>query len=364
MFVRRRILRVARRRRRFLLFTLVVALFAIIAIPLAAMAASPTAYHEATPTPTGTTDMSDMPGMDMTAEGTPTAGEQAAADQLVADTKAGVARFEDFPVAEAEGYEQATPFLTSTGLPMAHFVNKQYLIDGDVLDPEKPEALMYLKTTDGEMILAGVMYTAAIGKGPTPGGPLTMWHTHPDLCFGATNPDTGLRDFEPATNGACPAGTATLPFEMMHVWLVPDSGGPFAHTPPTPDDLINGGILTVDQLPTTRELLVGEGAGGQNNRQAIQAIADVLTMRPSELIRDYRAGQSIAEIAAAQGVSRAELIAELTQRAEARIDALVAGGTMTAEEAKTAKANLADTIDELIDRHYSKEEDVMATPVG
>lgn len=361
MFVRRRVRRVARRRR-FLLLAMVMAGIAIVAIPLAALGASPSAYHEATPMPTST---GDMPGMDMTAEGTPTAGEQAAADLLVADTETEAARFEDFSVAEAEGYEQATPFLTSTGLPMAHFVNKRYMTDGEVLDPSKPEALMYLETTDGEMILTGVMYTAAIGAGPTPGGPLTMWHTHPDLCFGEVNPETGLRDFRPAAGGTCPAGTATLPFEMMHVWLVPDSGGPFAHTPPTPDDLIAGGIVTADQLPGVRELLIGDGPGGaMGNVQAIRAIAGILNVRPAELISDYRAGKSIAEIAAAQGISRTDLVAELTERAEARIDARVADGTMSSEDAKTAKTHLADKIAELVDRHSSGGDDMMATPMA
>lgn len=249
MFVRRRFRRGMRRRRRFLLLTMLMAVFALIAIPLVAFAAPPSAYYEATPTPTADDAMEDMPGMDMTAEGTPTAAQQAAADQLVADTQAGTARLEDFSVAEAEGYTQATPFLTKTGLPIAHFVNKAYMLDGDVLNPGKPEALMYLKTTDGQMILTGVMYMADIGAGPTPGGPLTMWHTHPDLCFSIRATQSGSRDMTKTENGDCPRGYANLNFEMMHVWLAPMADGPFSHDPPTPSDLIDGGIVTADQLP-------------------------------------------------------------------------------------------------------------------
>lgn len=148
---------------------------------------------------------------------TPTAEEQAAADQLVADVFAAAARFEDFAVAQDEGYIRITPELFA-----AHYVNPFYASDDVYLDPEKPEALVYLKTRDGERHLLGFMFLAPIGEGPAPGGPLTHWHAHEGMCVGPTG--GGKQD----AAGACPPGLFPVRTEMMHVWTFGHPAGPFA----------------------------------------------------------------------------------------------------------------------------------------
>lgn len=151
---------------------------------------------------------------------TPTAQEQAATDQLVAETQAAAVRFADFAVAEAEGYARVTPHLAGRG--PAHYVNPAYAGDDVYLDPERPESLIYLRTKDGAMHLLGVMYLATTGEGPTPGGPLTYWHGHEGLC---TGPNGFARQDE---TGTCPPGQFPIKQEMMHLWVFDHPDGPLA----------------------------------------------------------------------------------------------------------------------------------------
>ncbi len=61
----------------------------------------------------------------------------------------------------------------------------------DLLDPAKPQALVYANLPHGNQVLAGVLFTAPIGAGSCPRGSATLWHYHHS---GATR-------------------------EMIHVWL-------------------------------------------------------------------------------------------------------------------------------------------------
>jgi hypothetical protein len=58
---------------------------------------------------------------------------------------------------------------------------------------------------------------------PSPGGCLTLWHLHTNLCFNSSNVVVGVTN----SSGECPSGSinrVTQP--MIHVWLAPVSGGP------------------------------------------------------------------------------------------------------------------------------------------
>jgi hypothetical protein len=150
------------------------------------------------------------------------AAELLAAAKLVSDVRASASRFEDIGVALAEGYAQSTPGVS--GFP--HFHNPVYASDGRLLDPARPESLVYYRSPAGGMRLVGVMFLAPAGqKGPQIGGPLTVWHNHEDLCY------DGPRVAARASNGACPAGMTyrAETVEMLHVWLVDNPGGVFAH---------------------------------------------------------------------------------------------------------------------------------------
>lgn len=157
--------------------------------------------------------------------GQTTPESRAVADRLLQDVRAGIARFSDMGTAQAEGYRQATPYRFGHWGP-AHFNNEGFQRDGRLLDPARPEALVYLKLPDGYVVLLGAMFLAHKGQGPRPGGAITEWHVHDNLCLTAT----GAVALATAP-GRCPAGSFFLgeAVEMMHVWMFDHPEGAFAH---------------------------------------------------------------------------------------------------------------------------------------
>jgi hypothetical protein len=177
--------------------------------------------HHHPPAPAG--GPSPAPGTHAPPAATPE--QRAAAERLVAEVRAAAARFATVAAAEAEGYRRSTAFLFGTWGP-AHWHNRAYNTDGRWLDPRYPEGLVYLRLRDGRTVLLGVMFVAFQGQGPRPGGPLTEWHTHENLCI---RPDG--RVALAIAPGQCPPGSSFVgaAVEMMHVWLFDHPGGPFAH---------------------------------------------------------------------------------------------------------------------------------------
>lgn len=153
-----------------------------------------------------------------------TPAQQAAATHLLQEVKASLRRFENLQAAQAAGYRQVTPFRFLRWGP-AHFHNRSLHGDDGLLDPARPEALVYMKLPDGRHVLLGAMFLAPQGKGPRPGGPLTAWHVHDNLCVTATGAVALAR------GGVCPPGTFFVgdAVEMMHVWIFDHPDGPFAH---------------------------------------------------------------------------------------------------------------------------------------
>ncbi len=81
-----------------------------------------------------------------------------------------------------------------------------------------------------------------------------------------------------------------------------------------------------------------------------KVITDTLGMTPQELRTEFQAGKSLAQIAEAKGVSRDTLKAKLIEAHKARIDAAVAAGRMTAEQAQKANERVSANIDQMLDR--------------
>jgi hypothetical protein len=152
-----------------------------------------------------------------------TPAEQKAARELLLATRASLARYADPAVAAADGYHV-------NGLAGIdyHASNPAYEHDDRVLDPARPETLVYAVAPDGRPVLMGAMFLMPkIGQpGPTIGGPLTVWHAHQHICFSLTPPGlTGVL----SPLGACPIGSIDLPLtaEMIHIWIVPGAPEPF-----------------------------------------------------------------------------------------------------------------------------------------
>jgi len=137
---------------------------------------------------------------------------------LVAETRAGVARFADVRVALAAGYRPEQ----SVG-PILHYLNQGYLRAGPILDPQRPEALVYKRSPSGLHLVAAMFMMHRAGEsGPAIDGSRAGWHTH-SSCWGPGG--MGV----PVPGGPCPEGTEPVrTAEMLHVWLINVPGGPFA----------------------------------------------------------------------------------------------------------------------------------------
>lgn len=110
-----------------------------------------------------------------------------------------------------------------------HFGNEAYALDGVILDPERPEFLMYYDSPMGKQ-LVGVMFlmNENPGEGPQTGGPDTIWHYHvweKPFCLAGGLLIIGRPDDE----GVCERGMPSYRSpEMVHVWLIDHPDGPFA----------------------------------------------------------------------------------------------------------------------------------------
>jgi hypothetical protein len=153
----------------------------------------------------------------------PTATQLRAAAQLVADTRWGLARFADLSDALAAGY---APHRRE---PQAirHYFNAAHVTDGRVLDPARPEGLLYAFTARGPVVVAAAYLMNRAGEpGRAVGGCMTRWHGHDNLC--SSDPAQGLITGVRAKSGRCPPGQvpwAAPP--MLHTWVI-DIPGPFA----------------------------------------------------------------------------------------------------------------------------------------
>jgi hypothetical protein len=153
----------------------------------------------------------------------PTPAERAAADQLVLAARTALARYSDPELAAADGYRVKG----LAGLDF-HASNPAYEHDGRVLDPARPETLVYAVAPDGRPVLLGAMFLMPSMREPGPaiGGPLTVWHAHEHVCFTLTPP--GLAGLL-SPLGMCPVGSIDVPLtsEMIHIWIVPGAPQPF-----------------------------------------------------------------------------------------------------------------------------------------
>jgi hypothetical protein len=191
----------------------------------------------ATATPAGDITMPDTSmqmgdGMRMASSvpctAAPTAAQQQAAVSLVNSSWQDVKKYQSLAAAKAAGYVPITP----VGKPVVHYLNRAYyratLAGGPVLDLTQPQSLVYANTPGGAVLVAAMYIGAPGGPTPQPGGCLTQWHVHTNLCLTRSLSVVGALD--PGTTGsACPPGSqnrVTPP--MIHIWYVPIPGGPTA----------------------------------------------------------------------------------------------------------------------------------------
>ena len=139
----------------------------------------------------------------------------------------------------ADGYE------SMFGDPV-HFVNVDYVFDGETLNPEKPEVLMYYDTPEG-VFLMGTMFLAIGERGPQIAGPLSKWHYHIDrgMCYErGVLPIGRVQD-----DGSCVEGFHNIRSpEMLHVWFFDHTEGMFATKMGLSNALMITGVQQIRQI--------------------------------------------------------------------------------------------------------------------
>lgn len=150
-----------------------------------------------------------------------TPAQQDAANRLLADTTAAIQPYRDAGAAWSAGYRPGP------GGGAVHWMNQAFA-KGPILDPRHPQGLVYVRSRDGAWVLVGAMFQMPKqGEfGPDPGGPITVWHQHQDICVSPIGFSISLV----SPYAGCPLGAAGASFPaMLHVWIVdnPGGGGPF-----------------------------------------------------------------------------------------------------------------------------------------
>jgi hypothetical protein len=154
----------------------------------------------------------------------PTSVQQQAAADLVNQTVAAAQKYTSLDAAKAAGYVP----VTRSGARIVHYINPSiYRNETSALDPSAIPSLVYVNTAHGAVLAAAMYLTPRGTTPPQPGGCLTQWHIHTDLCL------SGGKVVGTNANSSCGAGSVNQVTQpMMHVWMVPVSGGPLAPDPP------------------------------------------------------------------------------------------------------------------------------------
>lgn len=169
-----------------------------------------------------------------------TDNETTAARALLTRVRAMTARWSDPKRARAAGYDPrlihrtaATPFVTYTHAEQLH--ERTTL---GPLDPRRPKAVIYANIGGTRLVPVGAMFSAKRGEpGPTPGGPITRWHSHLVCAKGEK------RGLQRLGDGRCPEGARVIQgSEMLHVWFTRDLRSAFAIRAPEPE-LCRDGLL-------------------------------------------------------------------------------------------------------------------------
>jgi hypothetical protein len=152
-----------------------------------------------------------------------TPAQVAAAQHLYEATRSAILPYEDWHRAWAAGYRPGGP----ANMPSTHWMNQAYVDAGYVMDPRRPQGLVYANTKHGPVLLGAMFQMKHLRQfGPDPGGPLTAWHEHENVCI--TPFGFELSFLTPFAT--CPIGAIDFSASpMLHVWIVDNpSGGPFA----------------------------------------------------------------------------------------------------------------------------------------
>jgi hypothetical protein len=168
--------------------------------------------------------------MKWTPERTPTGADEQRAAKLVDILKTTLAKYQDYKVAEADGYKPFHPEFKNQ--KVIHFTRWWYGMKAAfTFNPAEPTSLLYERTGDGGYKLIGAMYTASRHASLDKLNervPLSVarWHEHIDLCFppkGTAMASADWTKFGPngsiATRQACDEAGGRF-YPLLFGWMV------------------------------------------------------------------------------------------------------------------------------------------------
>jgi uncharacterized membrane protein len=168
----------------------------------------------------------------LTGANAPTEAQRAWADAFVQRSLEAARRhgWFDYEKAKADG------FVPQWG-DREHYYNRDFLFDDKILDPDRPEFLMYMDTPRGKLLTGYMYYARSLDeKGPQPGGTITSWHLHDWAPRGYCAEQGLLVVARPDPPGRCASGTfVTRSGEMLHVFFIDHPLGPYADAMVFPD---------------------------------------------------------------------------------------------------------------------------------
>jgi hypothetical protein len=144
----------------------------------------------------------------------------------------------DFEKGIAGGWESLMP------TDPYHYRNREYMLDGVILDPERPEFLMYYPKPDGTRALAGFMFITRTlhERGPQFAGRISVWHYHDWARPVCVEKEIIWHDFATG-DGRCERGEPLHRSpEMIHTWLIDHPKGPFATSMILPPSVVVAGL--------------------------------------------------------------------------------------------------------------------------
>ena len=159
--------------------------------------------------------------------------QRAAARRLLERLRTTATPWSDARIARGAGFDVRRPHRQpgETRVMWFHSENRAWHSDAHYLDARRPDTLIFADVPNRPLILVGVMISMPRGMlGPTPGGPITRWHSH-IVCVQHLK-----RGLAPRGDGSCPAGAEVVQgSEMMHVWFTRDLRSAFAIHAPGPE---------------------------------------------------------------------------------------------------------------------------------
>jgi len=164
--------------------------------------------------------------------------QRAAARRLLAKTRTTVRALPTLAAASRAGYVTRTAQSLGGSRVRYFHAERRERTSGRLLDPRRPKALIYANAPGRPLVIVGVMFSVRRGeRGPSPGGPITRWHSHLVCTVGQRRGDAQRPD------GSCPPGARLRQgSEMMHVWFTRDLRSAFAIRAPE-RELCRDGVL-------------------------------------------------------------------------------------------------------------------------